>query len=112
MTDHENEGIVDKIKDALGIGADDDLATTPDRADLDADRPEGWAGVDDALGGTENRPAGPDYGADDDRTVEPVRAGDGWVDDNVGGGSRPYDTNTDLDADPDIAGTTRREEEL
>lgn len=109
MTDHGNESFVDKIKDALGMGTDEDRPTAP--ADLDADRPDGWAGVDEALGGTENRPAGPDY-ADDDRAVEPVRPGEGWIDDSASAGSRPYDTNTDVDVDPDIAGTTRREEDL
>ncbi len=114
MTDHENESIVDKIKDALGMGTEDDRATT--QPDLDADRPEGWAGVDDALGGTANRPAGPDYAADDDRTPDPVRAGEGWAGGSSRGGSPPYDTNTDFDvdfdADADVAGATRREENL
>ena len=43
----------------------------PDNDDaLEGDRPSGWAGVDDALGGTDNRAAGPDYGASplDDET--------------------------------------------
>ena len=39
--------------------------------DLDTDRPSGWAGVDDALGGTHNRPAGPDYGAKDTTDGDP-----------------------------------------
>ncbi len=42
--------------------------------DLDTDRPSGWAGVDDALGDTTNRPIGPDYGATDttDEDVDAV----------------------------------------
>jgi hypothetical protein len=41
---------------------DDDLDA--DKEALEGDRPGGWAGVTDALEGegTENRPAGPDYG--------------------------------------------------
>lgn len=47
----------------------DDLEKKTDE-ELETDRPSGWAGVDDALGGTGNRPAGPDYGASplDDET--------------------------------------------
>ena len=54
MTEHEDRG---------PIGTDTDDA-------LESDRPSRWAGVDDALGGTGNRPAGPDYGASplDDET--------------------------------------------
>ncbi|MBA2633600.1 MAG: hypothetical protein H0U86_11480 [Chloroflexi bacterium] len=64
MVDHRDEGPIDKIKDALDpdrddVDSDDDLAT---------DRPSGWAGVDDALGGSHNRPAGPDYGGREDTT--------------------------------------------
>ena len=58
MTDHDHDhhdGPIDKVKDGLGM----------DTHDLDADRPSGWAGVDDALGDTTNRPIGPDYGASD-----------------------------------------------
>ncbi|HEX2883170.1 MAG TPA: hypothetical protein VHQ42_01225 [Candidatus Limnocylindria bacterium] len=109
MTQHDNDSIVDKIKDALGMGTDDDHVATD--AALDADRPEGWAGVDDALGGTANRPAGPDY-AEGDQPLDPVRAGEGWAGGSSRGDGRPYDANTDLDVDPDVAGTTRREEDL
>ncbi len=54
MTEHEDRGPIDTSRDPLDTDADDGLQT---------DRPSGWAGVDDALGGTGNRPAGPDYGA-------------------------------------------------
>ena len=60
MTDHRDEEL-DKPK------VDDD--------ELETDRPSGWAGVDDALGGTGNRPAGPDYGAsppDEEKPEEPA----------------------------------------
>lgn len=62
--DHEHDGPIDKIKDGLGMDSHDEPGTHS-HGDLDADRPSGWAGVDDALRDPVNRPAGPDYGADD-----------------------------------------------
>lgn len=61
MTDQRDEGQVEKPKDGFGTDTDNEHET---------DRPSGWAGVDDALGGTGNRPAGPDYGSSslDDET--------------------------------------------
>lgn len=64
MTDHRDEGPIDRIKDGLGMDTDDERRTDTDEA-LDSDRTSGWAGVDDALGGSHNRSAGPDYGARD-----------------------------------------------
>lgn len=50
MTDHrDDDSIVDRAKDAIGIHADDDDGTGDDR-------PAGWAGVDDALGGADQEP--------------------------------------------------------
>ena len=78
MTDYRNERSTDRVDDGLG--------TEPAEA-LDADRPGGWAGVDDALGGTGNRPAGPDYAARDnaDGDLDTDRPS-GWagVDDALG----------------------------
>lgn len=62
--DHNRDGPIDKIKDGLGMDSHDEPGTHS-HDDLDADRPSGWAGVDDALGDTTNRPTGPDYGAGD-----------------------------------------------
>lgn len=84
MGEHRDEGFGDKVKDALGM--EHDTATTDDREDRE-EREGGWAGVGqmmderDSLTGTPgatvgatdldvdvdvaNRPAGPDYGADD-----------------------------------------------
>ena len=74
MSDHD-ESLMDKVKGALGFGDDRDRRTDDtvrddtvrDDAALDTDaRTDGWAGVDEALGDdTVNRPAGPDYGAED-----------------------------------------------
>ncbi len=114
MTEHGNESLIDKVKNALGMGAHEhehehEHERGPDSARDDSDRPEGWAGVDDALGGTENRPAGPDYGASGTRHPDPVSTGlthevgevederaDGWagVDGALGG-------TTDRPAGPD-----------
>jgi hypothetical protein len=75
MTHHSDEGPIEKIKDALDTDDHDDHSGHDhgahghshdhdhDDEALSGDRPSGWAGVDEALGGTENRPAGPDYGA-------------------------------------------------
>ncbi len=81
MSDHQDESLIDKVKNAFGMGSDD-VHSHDDHAHGDhghgdhghgdhghdqaaEERPEGWAGVDDALGGTENRPTGPDYAAQD-----------------------------------------------
>lgn len=50
MTDHrdDDDSILDKAKDAIGMESDDE--------DASADRPAGWAGVDDALGGADREP--------------------------------------------------------
>lgn len=72
MTHHENEGIIDKIKHALGMGNDHDDAEEHDHAEHDhAEHDHGAASaVDPALTSHDapegaNRPAGPDFGADD-----------------------------------------------
>jgi hypothetical protein len=69
MNDHKDESLIDKVKNAFGMGSDDDehLETRHDDIGdpLSSDRPDGWAGVDESLGGAETRPAGPDYGAAD-----------------------------------------------
>ena len=70
MTDHRDDSLLDKAKDAVGMDNDDDTATD----EGSTDRPSGWAGVDDALGGAD-REAGSVYEAeetDDDtsRTVD------------------------------------------
>jgi len=59
VTDHLDQAPIDR---------------TREDEDLDTDRPSGWAGVDDALGDTTNRPPGPDYGATDttDEDVDAV----------------------------------------
>ena len=61
MTEYRDEGTLDKAKDGRDTHIEDEL---------EADRPSGWAGVDDALGGTSNEPAGPDQDASplDDET--------------------------------------------
>ena len=72
----QDESLIDKVKNAFGMGSDDEHEheghshDDPLHGDHGHDqaadeRPEGWAGVDDALGGTGNRPAGPDYAAQD-----------------------------------------------
>lgn len=58
MTDQREDNIEERSGDPSG---DDDRDTT-------TERPDGWAGVDGALGGAQNRPAGPDYGAADTGT--------------------------------------------
>ena len=60
MTDHTDERPIDTPDDEHDA----------DEEALEGDRPSGWAGVTDALEGTENRPAGRDYGTSslDDET--------------------------------------------
>ena len=62
MTDHRDESLLDKLKGALGMGQDEPTEARHEEP-LAADRTEGWAGVDEALAGEGDRPAGPDYGA-------------------------------------------------
>ena len=49
MTEGRDDGANDRADDELNA----------DEEALEGDRPDGWAGVDDALGGTGNRQAGP-----------------------------------------------------
>jgi len=59
MTDHDHDNLIDKAKDALG-GEDEERVTHT------GDEPTGgWAGVDDALGGVGDRPAGAIYSTGD-----------------------------------------------
>lgn len=46
MDHHEDESLLDKVKNALGMGDDD--RHTPD-AEADSGRADGWAGVPEAL---------------------------------------------------------------
>ncbi len=68
MTHHENEGIIDKVKNALGMGHDDH----------DDDHHEHVAETPIDLGAThtgtdvENRPAAPDYGGGERTTTAPL----------------------------------------
>jgi hypothetical protein len=66
MNDHRDDSFLDKAKDAVGMDTDED--TTAD--ETSTDRPSGWAGVDDALGGA-GREAGSVYEAEeaDDDTI-------------------------------------------
>jgi hypothetical protein len=57
MTDHD-ESIVEKAKEAIGLDDEGDITGADER-------PGGWAGVDDALGGVGDRPAGTFYGPGD-----------------------------------------------
>ena len=54
MTDQPNDRDVAQPTDPYRTDTTDDLAT---------DRPSDSTGLDEAQGGTQNRPAGPDYGA-------------------------------------------------
>lgn len=67
MTENPGERPIDTTDDALDTDRDDALET---------DRPGGWAGVPDALDETENRPAGPDYGASPLEDETPGSQGD------------------------------------
>jgi hypothetical protein len=63
MTDHD-DSILDRARNAVGMDTDDE--TTDDSA---TDRPDGWAGVDDALGGAD-REAGSVYEAEETGDVD------------------------------------------
>lgn len=53
MPDHENESLLDKVKNAFGMGHDDERSSTTstdtDAEVLDGGRDDGWAGVPEAL---------------------------------------------------------------
>ncbi len=80
MTHHENDGLIDKVKNALGMGDDHDEGHDHDAHDHDAHDNDAHdpAGHDPATASTvdpsptahdsadaSNRPAGPDFGDDD-----------------------------------------------
>ena len=53
---HHDEGPIDKVKDAVGMNDDEEsTASLPDTPDAE-DRSGGWAGVDQALGGADDKP--------------------------------------------------------
>jgi hypothetical protein len=56
MNDHD-ESLIDKVKNAFGMGDDDEHPDRP-AADVAEDRPEGWAGVPETFdeGGLGNNP--------------------------------------------------------
>ncbi len=58
MTHHENESIIDKVKNAFGMGNDDHEGHDHGPGEHDHDHGA-------TAGEVENRPAGPDYGASD-----------------------------------------------
>ena len=55
MNDHHDEGPLDKVKDAVGMGNDDEESTAS-LPDTPEDRSSGWAGIDEALGGADDEP--------------------------------------------------------
>jgi hypothetical protein len=72
VTDHRDESLMDKVKNAFGMGSHDDH---PHIDDADTTRAEvpGRTAFNDDLADSGNRPAGPDYGASDTvGTVETV----------------------------------------
>jgi len=70
VTDHRDESLMDKVKNALGMGSHDDDHDHIDDADTTRAEVPGRTTFDDDLADSGNRPAGPDYGAGD--TVETV----------------------------------------
>ena len=104
MAHDRDEGIIDKVKDAVTGDGDD---TTTD------ERPEGdWGGVgrmmNDADGdttidgdvGTANRPAGPDYAADDRTTLTGAGTSE-WTRGEAASGQSPFDDDeADLGSEP------------
>ena len=73
MTHHENEGIIDKVKNALGMGSDDHDGD--DHHQHDSETPIDL-GSTDVTTDVENRPAGPDYGAGERTSTAPLPHGD------------------------------------
>lgn len=63
MTDHRDESLMDKVKNALGMGSHDDDHDHIDGADTTRAEVPGATTLDDDLADSGNRPAGPDYGA-------------------------------------------------
>ncbi len=83
MTEHTDDRPIDTTDPT--IDADEEA--------LEGDRPSGWAGVTDALDDTENRPAGPDYGASplDDETPGSQGEIESGSEGDFGGPARVHD---------------------
>lgn len=66
MTHHDDQSLMDKVKDALGMGEDDHDTDEPMRRTGNTGmNPDADSTIRDIGGGTANRPGGPDYaGAD------------------------------------------------
>ncbi len=67
MTDQRDESLMDKVKNAFGMGSHDDDHDHDHIDDADTTRAEvpGRTTLDDDLADSGNRPAGPDSGASD-----------------------------------------------
>ena len=107
MSNHD-DSLMDKVKNAVGMGDDEHENHGGQAADTDpldtSQRTEGWAGVDEALGGTDNRPAGPDYGGGDPVTGTNDDAF-GTTAAPLGGGTSGNYTGVGESVDPDRQGT-------
>jgi hypothetical protein len=64
VTDHRDESLMDKVKNAFGMGSHDDHDHIDDADTTRAEVP-GRTTFDDDMAASGNRPAGPDYGASD-----------------------------------------------
>lgn len=126
MSDHD-DSLMDKVKNAFGMGDDehahdehdghdhsdhdhaghDHATAATDPLDTSA-RTDGWAGVDEALGGAENRPAGPDYGGGDPVTGTNDDAF-GTTTAPLGGGASGSFGGPGESVDPDRQGTGQTE---
>ncbi len=58
----QHDGPLDKVKDAVGMGEDDEQETGS-LPDTPEDRADGWAGVDGALGGAPEGTVESGYGS-------------------------------------------------
>ena len=98
MTEDRGDSFMDKVKDALGMGDRDDDVYTDDSDQQTAGAGVVVGGADaDELGGDVNRPAGPDFGADE-RTGPELGIG---LDEEGTAGTGEYNTGTGLGYDYD-----------
>lgn len=98
MTHHENESIIDKVKNALGMGGHDDHDDHADHSDHAGHDHAGDAHeeVVSTPGSTmrddvDNRPAGPDYAASDTDPDAGAALGRGSVAEPATTGTAPAD---------------------
>jgi hypothetical protein len=117
MGEHRDESLMDKVKNALGMGDHDDATT---HGATDGEREGDWGGVGQTMDdratdatvarpgeeivigsdvGATNRPAGPDYAGEDETTLTGAGTSE-WSRGEAASGQSPFGEGDELEERP------------